>query len=75
MRMLPPRMDDKLYHDMILPEESLKIKGKAREFAVREIVPAGYDIAQKEERKKTFLSVFLRNWLKRIFQNPFSKRG
>jgi len=74
MRMLPPRMDDKLYHDMILPEESLKIKGKAREFAVREIVPAGYDIAQKEERKENFpVGIFKKLAKEDFFRIPFPK--
>ena len=38
MRQLPPRMQDQLYHEMILPGETLEIRKKAREFAVKEIV-------------------------------------
>ncbi len=34
MRELPPRMQDQLYHDMILPQETQEIRAKAREFAV-----------------------------------------
>jgi len=30
MRVLPPRMQDKLYHDMILLEETLEIRKKVK---------------------------------------------
>ena len=41
----PPRMQYRLYHDMILPEETQEIRKMAKEFAVREVVPIGYEIA------------------------------
>lgn len=52
MRELPPRMQDKLYHDMILPEETLEIRKKARLFAEKYIFPEGNKIAQQEEKRK-----------------------
>jgi hypothetical protein len=35
-------MQNKLYHDMILPKETLEIRKKAREFAIRVIIPVGF---------------------------------
>jgi butyryl-CoA dehydrogenase len=48
------RMQDKLYHDLILPEETLKIRAKAREFADRVIAPRAYDIATTDESRESF---------------------
>ena len=36
-----PRMQDKLYHDLILPPETLEIRAKAREFVDRVVAPRG----------------------------------
>ena len=54
MRELPPRMQDQLYHEMILPKETQEIRAKAREFAVREIAPRAYDIAHTQESRESF---------------------
>jgi len=67
VRALPPRMQDKLYHDMILPEETLEIRSRAREFAVREIAPVGYEIAHKEEDSQSFPSDVFRKLAKEDF--------
>ena len=37
------RIQDKIYHDMILPEESLEIRTKAREFSDRVVAPDELD--------------------------------
>ena len=74
MRVLPPRMQDKLYHDMILPEETLKIRKKAREFAVREVAPVGYEIAHKEEHRDSFFSdIFYKLAREDFYKIPFPK--
>ena len=74
MRVLPLRMQDKLYHDMILPKETLEIRKKAREFAVREIAPVGYQIAHIEESKENFPSdVFYKLAKEDFYKVPFSK--
>jgi len=74
MRVLPPRMQDKLYHDMILPEETLEIRKKAREFAVMEVAPVGYRIAHKEENKESFPSDVFYNLAEEDFYKiPFPK--
>lgn len=50
----PLRMMDTLYHEMMLSEETLGIRKKAREFAEREIVPQAREIALKRESKESF---------------------
>ena len=47
-------MQDRLYHDLLLPEETQEIRKKAREFSVRQIAPVAYEIAHREERRDTF---------------------
>ena len=48
------RMQDKLYHDLILPEEAIEIRAKAREFSQRVIEPRAYDIATTDESRESF---------------------
>ena len=54
--MTPPveRMQDRLYHDIILSEETLNIRAKAREFADRVIAPRAYEIATTPESRNSF---------------------
>ena len=74
MRVLPPRMQDRLYHDIIMSEETLKIRKKAREFAVREVVPVAYEIAQQEEEKENFpWAVFNKMAAENLFKVVFPK--
>jgi butyryl-CoA dehydrogenase len=47
-------MMDLLYHEMMLPEETVSIRKKAREFAEREIAPVAREIALKKESKESF---------------------
>ncbi len=72
MRRLPPRMQDILYHDMILPEETLEIRKKIREFAVNEIAPVGHTIGQQEETKENFPSALFKKMADACFcKMPF----
>lgn len=48
------RMQDLLYHDMILPEETLAIRAKAREFVDRVVAPRAYEIAMTDESRESF---------------------
>ncbi|MCK4782545.1 MAG: acyl-CoA dehydrogenase family protein [Desulfobacteraceae bacterium] len=74
MRILPERLQDKIYHDMILHEETIEIRKKAREFTVREIAPVGSEIAHKEESKESFSSeVFYKLAKEDFFKIPFPK--
>jgi alkylation response protein AidB-like acyl-CoA dehydrogenase len=72
MRRLPPRIQDQLYHDLILPAEAQEIRKKAREFAVREIAPVGYEIAHRDEHRENFPSdVFKKLAQENFFKIPF----
>ena len=71
---LPPRMQDRLYHDMMLPGEAIDIRKKAREFAVKQVAPIGYQIAHTEETKDTFpLEIFRSLAQEDFFRIPFPK--
>jgi alkylation response protein AidB-like acyl-CoA dehydrogenase len=74
VRVLPPRMQDKIYHDLILPEETLQIRKRAREFAVREVAPVAYEIAHKDEHKESFpLDIFHKLAKGDFYKVPFLK--
>lgn len=71
---LPPRMQDRLYHDMILPGEAIDIRKKAREFAIKQVAPIGYQIAHTEETKDAFpLEIFRSLAREDFFRIPFPK--
>jgi butyryl-CoA dehydrogenase len=77
MRKLPLRMQDTLFHDLILPEETKKIRREVREFAEREILPVAYQIGQQEEDKENFpWTIFNKMAKQGLFQIPYpSKYG
>jgi len=73
MRPLPPRMQESLFHDMILPEETREIRAKAREFAVRVVAPRAVEIAHTEERVESFpRDVFKALAAEDFFKIPYS---
>jgi butyryl-CoA dehydrogenase len=72
MRPLPKRMQDELYHDMILPEEALETRKKVREFAEREVAPIAYEIAHMEESRENFpRDLFDKMAKEGLFKIPF----
>lgn len=74
MRELPARMQDRLYHDMILPEEILEIRKNARAFAIQEVAPRGHEIANQEEFKENFpYDIFQKMAEEDFFKIPFPK--
>src|SRR5512139_2344039 len=74
MNIPPPRMQEILYHDLIFPEETLEIRKKAREFAVKEISPVAHEIAHLEEKRENFPShVFYKLAENDFFKIPFPK--
>jgi butyryl-CoA dehydrogenase len=77
MRKLPLRMQDSLFHDLILPEETREIKKEVREFAEKEIQPVAYQIGQQEEDKENFpWTIFNKMAKQGLFQIPYpSKYG
>lgn len=48
------RMQDGLYHDLYLPEESKNIRAKAREFSNRIVAPRAYEIGSTDESRESF---------------------
>ena len=74
MRKLPPRMQDKLYHDLILPKETDAIRNKVRKFAEKEIAPLSYEIANLDESKDNFpREIFQKLAKDDFFKIPFPK--
>ena len=74
MRTLPPRMQEKLYKDMILPKETFNMRKKIRKFAEKEVFPIAYDLGQKEEKTENFpFEIFKKMGKEGFFQAPFPK--
>jgi len=68
------RMQDKLYHDLLLPQETLEIRVKAREFAQRVIEPRAYEIGTTKESKESFAwDVFNAMAEEDFFKIPYPK--
>jgi alkylation response protein AidB-like acyl-CoA dehydrogenase len=51
---LPPRQSERLFHDLLLPEETLKVRQQAREVAEREVFPHAGEIGAREEAVEHF---------------------
>ena len=68
------RMQDLLYHDLILPKETLEIRKKAREFTERVVAPRAYQIATTPEKKENFpVEVFNALAEEDFFKIPYPK--
>lgn len=71
---MPPRMQDKLYHDLILPDETVAIRSKVRKFAEKEIAPFSHQIANLDESKDNFpREIFQKLAEEDFFKIPFPK--
>ena len=69
------RMQDRLYHDLILPDETLKIRGKAREFVDRVVSPRAYEIATTRESRDSFpRDVFMALAEEEFFKIPYASQ-
>ena len=74
MATLVERKMDSLYHDLILPEETVEIRKKVREFAERVVAPRAYEIATLEEAVENFpWDVFNAMAEEGLFKIPFPK--
>lgn len=70
----PVRMMDSMYHDMMLPQETLDIRKKAREFADREIAPQAREIALRQESRDSFpKDIFYKLANEDFYKIPFPK--
>lgn len=67
MRKLPPRMQNKLYNDQLIPDETLELREKYRRFAEDELLPQAYQIGQKVEDNANFLGSFSDQWQRKVF--------
>lgn len=69
------RMQDKLYHDLILPDETLEIRAKAREFVDRVVSPRAYEIATTRESRDSFpRDVFIALAEENFFKIPYASQ-
>jgi butyryl-CoA dehydrogenase len=67
-------MQDRLYHDLTLPDEAQAIRAEVREFANRELAPVAYEIGQMEEAVDNFPREFFRAMGREgLFRIPFKK--
>ena len=74
MSALPPRIQDILYHDLILPEETLEIRKRIREFAINDIAPIAHSIGQQAENRENFpFEIFQQMADADFFKVPFPK--
>ena len=74
MRKLPQRLQNQLYNDRLIPDETLKLRKKYRKFAETELFPQAYDIGQKSEDNDNFpWNLFKSMGEKGFFKVPFSK--
>ena len=75
MRKLPERMQEKLYKDIYIPRESIRLRNKFRRFAEKELFPIAYDLGQKEESNENFpRELFKSMALKGFFKGAFPKK-
>ena len=69
------RMQDRLYHDLILPDETLEIRAKAREFVDRVVSPRAYEIAMTRESRDSFpRDVFMALAEEDFFKIPYASQ-
>jgi len=47
-------MQDRLYQDFYLPDETVQMRSRFRDFAENELFPKAYDIGQRSERNENF---------------------
>lgn len=53
-RGLPERMADRMYHDMLSPDEAREVRAEVRAFAERELAPIAHELGQREESREAF---------------------
>ncbi|MBM4765161.1 acyl-CoA dehydrogenase family protein [Bacillus sp. B15-48] len=73
-REMPERLMSKIYHDMIMPEETQKIRMEVREFVNKEVIPIAHELGARTEDKKHFPYELIEKMGKSgILGIPFSK--
>lgn len=75
MRELPDRMSEKLYHNNYVPDETLKLRKKFRQFAEKELLPIAYELGQKTESNENFPMELFKSMAKKgFFKIPHKKK-
>ncbi len=68
-------MQDRLYHDLMLPEEAQEIRAEVRQFSEKELAPIAHDIGQQEEAGENFPhELFSKMARAGLFRIPLAKR-
>ncbi len=71
---LPPKIREKIYHDIILPEEAEDVRKEVKNFAEKEIEPAGWELDNVEEKVENFPEeIFNKMAEEGLFAIPFSE--
>lgn len=71
---LPPKMREKIYHDVLLPDEAEEIRKEVRSFAEKEIEPRGWELDNAEEKIENFPEeIFNKMANEGLFAIPFSE--
>lgn len=72
----PPRMQDRLYHELLLSEETQAVRAEVRSFAEREVLPRAHEIGQKDESREGFArDLFAAMAEEGLFKIPFGKEN
>lgn len=67
------RMADDIYHDMLSPDEALKIRAEVRDFAQTHVAPRAREIGEDDESVESFaFDLYRRMGDEGIFAIPFS---
>jgi alkylation response protein AidB-like acyl-CoA dehydrogenase len=75
MRKLPKRMQNKLYRDIYIPKETLRLRRKYREFTEKELFPIAYDLGQIAEDNENFPTGLFKSMARKgFFKVAFSKK-
>ena len=70
----PPRVQDRLYHDWLLPEETRAIREEVRRFVDSEVMPVADDLNTATESRNAFpRTLFARIAQTGLFATPFAR--
>lgn len=71
----PPRLQDKLHHDLGIAPDILSIRREVRDFADQHVLPAAYDIGHREESVSAFPRELMSQIARQgLFKIPFSEQ-
>lgn len=72
----PPRMQERLYNDMLIPEETRGVREEVRRFAEEKVAPRAREIANAEESVEAFpRDIFDAMGEASLFKIPFGKES